>query len=248
MAFCGNCGKKIEDGQKFCPFCGAQQVGANAPTTGDSSAAQTQFQPRTTTRTNPANPSTNGVSMTLSQNMLWPLISMVMLILNAILICAKNFKLNADDFWLSDYIQTKYTAAGLIDVYQRFEESSAGLSFFKFLLILAPILTVAAAVFIAYNLFFKGRGIDMPQMIAAGVSTIYSFVIYAIFAIVLFSALSEEIGSGVMSLGFFGWIFFFESIATILVVIVAKSKGGPASRRAAAVPSASSNPGAGSRL
>ena len=248
MAFCGNCGKKIEDGQKFCPFCGTQQVSADSPTTGYSSSAQTQFQPRTTTRTNPVNPSTNGISPALSQDILWSIVSMVMLILNAILICAKNFKLNADDFWLSDYIQTKYTAAGLIDVYQRFEESSAGLSFFKFLLYLAPFLTVAAAVFIAYNAFFKKKGIDTPQMIAAGVSTVYSFIIYAIFAIVLFSALSEEIGSGVMSLGFFGWIFFFESIATILVVIVAKSKGGSSSRRAAAVPSASSNSGAGSRL
>ena len=30
MAFCGNCGKKLKDGAKFCPFCGASADGKPA--------------------------------------------------------------------------------------------------------------------------------------------------------------------------------------------------------------------------
>ena len=45
MAFCGNCGTKVEDGKKFCPECGAPMEAAPAQTSAQQQTQQIPVQP-----------------------------------------------------------------------------------------------------------------------------------------------------------------------------------------------------------
>ena len=231
MAFCSSCGKKIADGQKFCPICGAQQVDAGGASSGFSTqgfSGGTGAQPPVK---NGFHPLQNGFTLTFTPETVWSLISMGMLLLNTILYCAGNFKLNTRG---EDYILSKYTIWAAIRFGEEEWGKSGGIGFLKFLLYVAPVLMIASIAFIGYNAFVKKKGVDMTQFIVAGASVIYSFVIYLIGTIVFFVKIDEVTGYldySLFKLSFFGWIFFFLCVATALVIVVAKSKGPASSPR-----------------